>query len=180
MLFCKRDQQLLKFWKHFSFSCILRQEPTDRQEGLFEARLPSWPTDLSTKFDCSGTLSLLFLLVALSGLMKKGSFHLNPTPYTKASPKPAGNLQTAGGEGQDVSGPPEKAWMRNESQGGLISSSNCRLTQGMDEGPPSLQSWWGGMGTGPRLSSQCFFRPGSGLPERDGITRAQMGLASQS
>ena len=27
--------------------------------------------------------------------MKKGSLHLNPTPYTKASPKPAGYLQTA-------------------------------------------------------------------------------------
>lgn len=79
----------------FSFSFILRQEPTDRQEDLFEARLPSWPTDLSTKFDCSGTLGLLFLLVALSGLMKKGSFHLNPTSYTEASPEPAGNLQTA-------------------------------------------------------------------------------------
>lgn len=52
------------------------------------------PTDLSSESDCSGTLGLLFLLVTLSGLVKKGSFHLNPSPHTPASPEPSGNLRT--------------------------------------------------------------------------------------
>lgn len=92
----------LEYAKHFfflSFQLYLwafqkGQEPTARQEDLFEGRLPPGSLTLPTSLIVLELSSLLFLLVTVSGLRKKGSFYLNPAPYTQASLKPLGNLRT--------------------------------------------------------------------------------------
>lgn len=92
----------LEYAKHFfflSFQLYLwafqkGQEPTARQEDLFEGSLPPGSLTLPTSLIVLELSSLLFLLVTVSGLRKKGSFYLNPAPYTQASLEPLGNLRT--------------------------------------------------------------------------------------
>lgn len=159
------------------------QEPTVRQEDLFEGRLPPGSLTSLVSSIALEITSLLFLLVTLSRLMKKGSFHLKPAPYTQASPEPWGNLRTNlffNEKDKMFLDPQGRSECRQESCGGLIWNNNCPR----DGTRAHSYSRARGMGWeqitwqlgARRAAYQAWFRRVTDFPGRHQATRAQVGL----
>lgn len=191
MLFFKRraaySSSLRNIFCSFTFPRAFQpgQEPTARQEGLFESRLPPGPLTSVVSLIVLELSSLLFPWVTLSGLMKKDSFHLNPAPYTQASLEPSGISEPAClffDEEKDKMflDPQGRPGCWQESWGGLIPAITAPGA-GQGAAPYSRRrrmGWQQAIGSCySKATHHGWLRRVSQLPGKHPAARAQTGLA---